>query len=42
MVRIRRLRYTVEPLRAEDALNDPYRVKILRKVNNFFLYVYFK
>lgn len=32
MVRIKRLRYTVEPLRADDALNDPYRVKILRKV----------
>lgn len=32
MIRIKRLKYTVEPLHAEDALNDPYRVKILRKV----------
>lgn len=33
MVRIRRLRYTLEPLRMEEALHDPYRVKVLRKVN---------
>lgn len=33
MVRIKRLRYTVEPLRMEDSLKDPYRVKVLRKVN---------
>jgi hypothetical protein len=33
MIRIKRLRYTPEPLRAEDALRDPYRVKVLRKVN---------
>lgn len=32
MVRIKRLRYTPEPLRAEDALRDPYRIKVLRKV----------
>ncbi|XP_055324415.1 phosphorylase b kinase gamma catalytic chain, skeletal muscle/heart isoform isoform X4 [Sitodiplosis mosellana] len=32
MVRIKRLRYTIEPLRMEDSLKDPYRVKILRKV----------
>ncbi|XP_055374736.1 phosphorylase b kinase gamma catalytic chain, skeletal muscle/heart isoform isoform X6 [Condylostylus longicornis] len=32
MIRIKRLRYTAEPLRAEDAIRDPYRVKILRKV----------
>lgn len=35
MVRIKRLRYTVEPLRMEDSLKDPYRVKVLRKVNNW-------
>lgn len=33
MVRIKRLRYTLEPLRMEESLKDPYRVKILRKVN---------
>ncbi|XP_055544632.1 phosphorylase b kinase gamma catalytic chain, skeletal muscle/heart isoform isoform X4 [Wyeomyia smithii] len=32
MVRIKRLRYTPEPLRVEDALRDPYRIKVLRKV----------
>lgn len=32
MVRIKRLRYTLEPLKVEDAMCDPYRVKILRKV----------
>lgn len=32
MVRIKRLRYTLEPLRMEDSLRDPYRVKVLRKV----------
>ena len=32
MIRIKRLRYTPEPLQAEDALRDPYRVKVLRKV----------
>ncbi|XP_049277804.1 phosphorylase b kinase gamma catalytic chain, skeletal muscle/heart isoform isoform X5 [Anopheles funestus] len=32
MIRIKRLRYTPEPLRVEDALRDPYRVKVLRKV----------
>lgn len=34
MVRIKRLRYTTEPLRMEDSLKDPYRVKVLRKVIN--------
>lgn len=34
MVRIKRLRYTVEPLRMEDSLKDPYRVKVLRKVKS--------
>lgn len=33
MVRIKRLKYTAEPLNAEDAMRDPYRVKVLRKVN---------
>lgn len=33
MVRIKRLRYTLEPLKVEDAMCDPYRVKILRKVS---------
>lgn len=32
MVRLKRLRYTLEPLRMEDSLRDPYRVKVLRKV----------
>ncbi|XP_063707542.1 phosphorylase b kinase gamma catalytic chain, skeletal muscle/heart isoform isoform X2 [Culicoides brevitarsis] len=32
MVRIKRLKYTAEPLNVEDAMRDPYRVKILRKV----------
>lgn len=32
MIRIKRLRYTAEPLHVEDAIHDPYRVKILRKV----------
>ncbi|XP_036215332.1 phosphorylase b kinase gamma catalytic chain, skeletal muscle/heart isoform isoform X3 [Bactrocera oleae] len=32
MIRIRRLRYTAEPLRVEEAIRDPYRVKVLRKV----------
>ncbi|XP_055698703.1 phosphorylase b kinase gamma catalytic chain, skeletal muscle/heart isoform isoform X1 [Phlebotomus papatasi] len=32
VVRIRRLRFTVEPLKVEEALKDPYRVKVLRKV----------
>uniref|UniRef100_A0A336M7X4 CSON011774 protein n=1 Tax=Culicoides sonorensis TaxID=179676 RepID=A0A336M7X4_CULSO len=34
MVRIKRLKYTAEPLNVEDAMRDPYRVKILRKVSN--------
>ncbi|KAM7350613.1 phosphorylase kinase gamma isoform 2-T6 [Cochliomyia hominivorax] len=32
VIRIRRLRYTAEPLRCEEAIRDPYRVKVLRKV----------
>lgn len=36
MVRIKRLRYTIEPLRMEDSLKDPYRVKVLRKVNIYY------
>lgn len=34
MVRIKRLRYTLEPLKVEDAMYDPYRVKILRKASD--------
>lgn len=34
MIRIQRLRFTPEPLNIEDALRDPYRVKVLRKVRN--------
>ena len=33
MIRIQRLRYTPEPLDIEEALRDPYRVKVLRKVS---------
>ncbi|XP_068158605.1 phosphorylase b kinase gamma catalytic chain, skeletal muscle/heart isoform isoform X1 [Drosophila tropicalis] len=32
MIRIRRLRFTAEPLHVEEAIRDPYRVKVLRKV----------
>ncbi|KAL5275428.1 PHKG1 family protein [Megaselia abdita] len=32
VIRIKRLRYTAEPLRVEEAIQDPYRVKVLRKV----------
>lgn len=32
MIRIQRLRYTPEPLDFEEAMRDPYRVKVLRKV----------
>uniref|UniRef100_A0A0K8TL11 phosphorylase kinase n=1 Tax=Tabanus bromius TaxID=304241 RepID=A0A0K8TL11_TABBR len=32
MIRIKRLRFTAEPLRVDEAIRDPYRVKILRKV----------
>lgn len=32
VVRLRRLRYTAEPLHLEEAIRDPYRVKVLRKV----------
>lgn len=35
MIRIQRLRYTPEPLNIEEALRDPYRVKVLRKVSCF-------
>lgn len=34
MIRIQRLRFTPEPLNIDDALRDPYRVKVLRKVRN--------
>lgn len=40
MIRIKRLRYTAEPLQVDEAIRDPYRVKVLRKVSrklyNFF------
>ncbi|XP_033169079.1 phosphorylase b kinase gamma catalytic chain, skeletal muscle/heart isoform isoform X1 [Drosophila mauritiana] len=32
VIRIRRLRFTAEPLHVEEAIRDPYRVKVLRKV----------
>lgn len=32
MIRIQRLRFTPEPLNIDEALRDPYRVKVLRKV----------
>lgn len=35
MVRIRRLRFTPEPLSVEVAQVDPYRIKVLRKVSSF-------
>lgn len=43
MVRLKRLRYTLEPLRMEDSLRDPYRVKVLRKVRfslKYHIYTY--
>lgn len=33
MVRLQRLRFTPEPLNLGTARNDPYRIKLLRKVN---------
>lgn len=33
VIRIRRLRFTAEPLHVEEAIRDPYRVKVLRKVS---------
>lgn len=35
MVRISRLRYTPEPLSVACSRGDPYRIKILRKVNSY-------
>uniref|UniRef100_A0A1A9VB09 phosphorylase kinase n=1 Tax=Glossina austeni TaxID=7395 RepID=A0A1A9VB09_GLOAU len=32
VVRIKRLRYTAEPLHVDEAIRDPYRIKVLRKV----------
>uniref|UniRef100_A0A1A9W192 Protein kinase domain-containing protein n=1 Tax=Glossina brevipalpis TaxID=37001 RepID=A0A1A9W192_9MUSC len=32
VVRIKRLRYTAEPLQVDEAIRDPYRIKVLRKV----------
>lgn len=37
VIRIRRLRYTAEPLHVEEAIRDPYRVKVLRKVSKHHL-----
>lgn len=39
MIRIQRLRYTPEPLNIEEALRDPYRVKVLRKVSILWLLI---
>jgi phosphorylase kinase gamma subunit len=36
MIRIQRLRFTPEPLDFEEAMRDPYRVKVLRKVSKTF------
>uniref|UniRef100_A0A1B0BGK9 phosphorylase kinase n=1 Tax=Glossina palpalis gambiensis TaxID=67801 RepID=A0A1B0BGK9_9MUSC len=33
VVRIKRLRYTAEPLHVDEAIRDPYRIKVLRKVS---------
>lgn len=40
VIRIRRLRYTAEPLHVEEAIRDPYRVKVLRKVSKFLKYLF--
>lgn len=37
MIRIQRLRYTPEPLDFEEAMRDPYRIKVLRKVKKKFV-----
>jgi hypothetical protein len=37
MVRIRRLRYTPEPLSMDVARVDPYRIKVLRKVSSLLI-----
>jgi hypothetical protein len=37
MVRIRRLRFTPEPLSMDVARVDPYRIKVLRKVSSFLI-----
>lgn len=36
MVRIKRLKFTPEPLSILVARRDPYRMKAVRKVNSFF------
>jgi len=38
MVRIKRLRFTPEPLSMGVAQVDPYRIKVLRKVNSVFVF----
>lgn len=35
MVRIQRLRFIPEPLSIDVAREDPYRIKLLRKVSSF-------
>jgi hypothetical protein len=39
MVRIRRLRFTPEPLSMDVARVDPYRIKVLRKVRKLLINV---
>jgi len=38
MVRIKRLRFTPEPLSMDVAQVDPYRIKVLRKVSSLFMF----
>jgi len=38
MVRIKRLRFTPEPLSMDVAQVDPYRIKVLRKVSYLFMF----
>lgn len=40
MIRIQRLRFTPEPLDIEEAMRDPYRVKMLRKVRLFLTFLW--
>lgn len=43
MIRIQRLRFTPEPLDFEEAMRDPYRVKVLRKVRRHDVFrIFFK
>jgi hypothetical protein len=38
MVRIKRLRFTPEPLSMDVAQVDPYRIKVLRKVSSLIMF----